>query len=46
MEMAIVAVEALSRFRIELTDNQEEVKSVYGFVPKPNKEIFVNVSRM
>ena len=48
MEMAIVAVEALSRFwfRFELTDNHEEVKPAYGFVTKPNKEILVNVSRI
>ena len=46
MEMAIVAVEALSRFRFELANNQEEVKPAYGFVTKPDKEIFVNVSRM
>ena len=46
MEMAIVAVEALSRFRFELTDNHEEVKPAYGFVTKPNKVILVNVSRM
>ena len=46
MEMAIVAVEVLSSHRIELTNSQEEVKPVYGVVTKPNKEIFVNVSRM
>ena len=46
MEMAIVAVESLSSHRIELADNQEEVKPVYGFVTKPDKEIYVNVSRM
>ena len=46
MEMAIVAVVALSRFRFELSDNLEEVKPAYGFVTKPGKEIFLNVSRM
>ena len=46
MEMAIVAVEALSSFIFELTDYQEEVKPAYGFVTKPDKEIFVNVSRI
>ena len=46
MEMAIVAMEALSRFRFQLTKNQEEVKPAYGFVTKPDKEIFVNISRM
>ena len=45
MEMAIVAVEALSRFRFELVENQEEVKPVYGFISKPDKEIFVNISK-
>ena len=44
MEMAIVAVEALSMFRFELVENQEEVKPVYGFISKPDKEIFVNIS--
>ena len=46
MEMAIVAVEALSKFRFQLTSNREEVKPAYGFVTKPDKEIFVNISRM
>ena len=46
MEMAIVAVEALSKFRFELTESQEEVKPAYGFVTKPDKEIFVNVLRL
>ena len=46
MEMAIVAVEALSRFKFQLTANQEEVKPAYGFVTKPDKEIFVTISRM
>ncbi len=46
MEMAIVAVEALSRFRFELTENQEKVKPAYGFVTKPDKEIFVNISKI
>ena len=46
MEMAIVAMEALSRFRFQLTKNQEEVKPAYGFVTKPNKEILVQVLRV
>ena len=44
MEMAIVAVEALSMFRFDLVENQVEVKPVYGFISKPDKEIFVNIS--
>ena len=44
MEMAIVAVEIFSRFSLQPTEDEEEVTPVYGFVTKPNKEIFVNVN--
>ena len=46
MEMAIVAVAVLSRFSFKLTDNEEKVKAAYGFVTKPDREIFVNISRI
>ena len=39
MTMAIVAVEILSRFSVQPTEDQGEVKPVFGFVTKPNKEV-------
>ena len=47
MEMAIVAVAVLSKFSFKLlTDNKDKVKAAYGFVTKPDREIFVNISRI
>ena len=38
LEMALVAVEILSRFRIKIEEEEREVKPVYGFITKPDRE--------
>jgi len=44
MEVIVIVVELLTRFKVELANpDEEEIKPIYGFVAKPEREIFVKL---
>ena len=43
MEMIVAAVEVLARFQVVVSDKEDVVKPVYGFVTKPDKECWVDL---
>ena len=43
LEVALVAMELLTRFRVSVNKSQEKIKSAHGFVTKPAREIFVKI---
>ena len=38
VEMALVATEILARFKIEIAEEDRNVKHVYGFITKPDRD--------
>ena len=43
VEMVVTAVEILSRFKIIAMDKENLVKPVYGFITKPEKEVWIHL---
>lgn len=43
MEMAVAAVEILRRYRLEIHEDEPEVKPQYGFVTKPEKPVWIKL---
>ena len=43
VEMTLVALEILSKFKIEIDPKDRDVKPTYGFVTKPSKEISIKL---
>ena len=46
VEMALVAVEILARFKIEIEEQDRDVKHVYGFITKPDREILIQLGKI
>ena len=45
VEMAIAAIEILSKFKIKVDEREKTIGPVYGFVTKPEREILVTVEK-
>ena len=46
LEMMLVAVEILSRFKINVDEKDRNVRPVYGFITKPDREISIRLEKL
>lgn len=44
LEMVVAAVEILNRFKIEVCEGEPKVRPQYGFVTKPDKQVWVKLA--
>ena len=43
LEMALVAVEVLSKFKMKVEDEDRDIRPAYGFITKPEREISIQL---
>ena len=46
VEVVVAAVEILSRYKIVVTDKEDTVQPVYGFITKPEKEVWICIEQV
>jgi hypothetical protein len=43
VEILVAAVEVLSHYKVDVVDKENIVKPLYGFVTKPEREVWINL---